>query len=251
MRAQLGETRIGAQRIDVARPAERQVEHFLDAAGARAHHGDAVAEQDRLVDRVGDEHHGLALVLHDAQQLLLQHLAGLRVERGERLVHQHDVRIDRERAHQADALLHAAGELVGIVPLETVQADQIEIVPDALLDARSRRMRHREAERRVVMHGLPRQQAEMLEHHRDALRRAGDGLAADQQLAAGDLGQSGDAAQEGGLAAAARADHAQDLLRANREIERAERHHGAVEEQLAGVARDDRVHHFRPSVGNP
>ena len=102
--------------------------------GRARHHGDAVAEQDRLVDRMGDEHHGLALVgpLHELQQLLLQDLAGLRVERGERLVHQQDRRVHGERAHQADALLHAAGELVGIVLLEAGEPDQIEIVRDAL-----------------------------------------------------------------------------------------------------------------------
>ena len=98
--------------------------------GRARHHRDAVAEQDRLVDRMGDEHHGLALVraLHELQQLLLQDFARLRVERGERLVHQQDRRIDGERAHQADALLHAAGELIGIVLLEAGEPDQIEIV---------------------------------------------------------------------------------------------------------------------------
>ena len=65
------------------------------------------------------------------EQFLLQDFAGLRVERGERLVHQQDRRVHRERAHQPDALLHAAGELIGIVPLESGQADQFEIVRDA------------------------------------------------------------------------------------------------------------------------
>src|SRR5205085_6285149 len=127
-----------------------------------------------LVDRMGDEYHRLAFVLHDAQQLFLQHLARLRIERGERLVHQQDVRIDRERAYQADALLHAAGELIRIMPLETLEADEIEIMRNAFLDALRWRMRHRQTESRVVVDGLPRQQAEMLEHHRDATRRPGN-----------------------------------------------------------------------------
>ena len=62
------------------------------------------------------------------EQLLLQDFARLRVERGERLVHQQDRRIHRERAHQADALLHAAGELIGIVLLEAGEPDELEIV---------------------------------------------------------------------------------------------------------------------------
>jgi len=49
--------------------------------------------------------------LHNAQQFLLEHFTRLRVERRERLVHQQDIRIDRKRPHQPNALLHAAGEL--------------------------------------------------------------------------------------------------------------------------------------------
>src|SRR5262245_56679516 len=41
MGAQLGEARIGAHRLDVARAAERHIDHLLDAARARRHHGDA------------------------------------------------------------------------------------------------------------------------------------------------------------------------------------------------------------------
>ena len=47
-----------------------------------------------------------------SMQLVLQMLADQRVERGERLVHQQDVGLGRKGARQADALLHAAGELV-------------------------------------------------------------------------------------------------------------------------------------------
>ena len=153
--------------------------------GRARHHRDAVAEHDRLVDRMGDEHHGLALVgpLHELQELLLQDLAGLRVERGERLVHQQDRRIDRERAHEADALLHAAGELIGILLLEAGEADEVEIVPHALLDDGRRRAGHGEPEGGVLVDGLPRQQAEMLEHHGDARRRSCDRLAEHRELA--------------------------------------------------------------------
>ena len=72
VKAKLGETRIGAYRIGYTRPSERHVEQLLDPARARGHHRDPVAEQDRLVDRMGDEDHGLALVgaLHQREQLL-------------------------------------------------------------------------------------------------------------------------------------------------------------------------------------
>jgi hypothetical protein len=92
----------------------------------------------------------------------------------------------------------------------------------------------------------------MLEHHRDALRRSAHRLSRNRQFAAGEVGEARDAAQHGGLAAAARADDAEGLLVVHRKIERAKRHHGAVEEQLARIARDDRVFaysHFRLFVG--
>src|SRR3954454_10885649 len=102
---------VRAYRLGCARPSERNVEHFLDAAGTRAHHGYAVAEQNGLIDGVGDEDHGLALVraLHQLQQLLLQDLAGLGIERREWLVHEQDGRVHRKRPYEPDALLHAAG----------------------------------------------------------------------------------------------------------------------------------------------
>ena len=46
--------------------------------------------------------------VEDAQQLLLHHDLGLRVERGERLVHQQDRPFHDQRAGERDALAHAA-----------------------------------------------------------------------------------------------------------------------------------------------
>src|SRR5262249_34592604 len=137
---------------------------------------------------------------------------------------------------EADALLHAAGELIGIMTLEAGQPDQVEIVADALLDVRRRRAGHGKAERGVLIDRLPRQQAEVLEHHGDALGRARHRLAADQELSAAEVGQPSDATQECGFAAAARADDAEDFLPANVEGELAERDDRAIEEQLARIA---------------
>ena len=70
-----------------------------------------VAHLDRLVDVVGDEQDRLADLRLEAQELVLQALAVDRVDRAERLVHQHQRRIGRERARDADALALAAGQL--------------------------------------------------------------------------------------------------------------------------------------------
>ena len=72
---------------------------------------DPVAHLDRLVDVVGDEDDRLAQLGLEAQELVLQPLAVDRVDRAERLVHQHQRRVGRERAGDADALALAAGQL--------------------------------------------------------------------------------------------------------------------------------------------
>jgi len=51
-------------------------------------------------------------------------------------------------ANEADTLLHAAGELIGIVLLEAGKADEIEIMGDAVADHRCRRAGERQPETR-------------------------------------------------------------------------------------------------------
>ena len=79
----------------------------------------------------------------------------------------------------------------------------------------------------------------MLEHHGDAVGRARRPACRAPGAAGAEIGQAGDAAQERGLAAAARADDAQDLIAPDLERQLTERHHRAVEEQLACSFRDD------------
>ena len=88
---------------------------------------DLVAEQERLVDVVRDEHDRLVEVALQADQLLLQLCAHDRVDRPERLVHQQDVRIGREAPRDADPLLLAARELARVAVGELArQADEVE-----------------------------------------------------------------------------------------------------------------------------
>ncbi len=59
-------------------------------------------------------------------QFALHQAAGLRVERPERLVHQQDARVDRQRAGDRGALLHAAGQLRRVAVLKPGETDQID-----------------------------------------------------------------------------------------------------------------------------
>ena len=98
------------------------VDDLLDPPGAVGDDGDPVGQRDRLVDAVGDEDDRLAGRGDDLGELLLHDLAGHRVDRGERLVHQQQPGLGDERAGQADALPHAAGELARVGLLEAGRA---------------------------------------------------------------------------------------------------------------------------------
>ena len=99
----------------------------LGELAAHPQHRDLVAELDRLVDVVGDEQDRLAELGLQPEELVLQLLADDRVDRAERLVHQHHRRVGGERPGHADALLLAAGELVRVAAGELRgQADPLE-----------------------------------------------------------------------------------------------------------------------------
>src|SRR3984893_262935 len=94
----------------IARTRQRNVEQPLGLARPLGHHHDPIGEIHRLLDLMGDEQTRLAGLLPDLQQLDLHQIAGLRIERGKRLVHQQHLRIGRKRPREPDALLHAARE---------------------------------------------------------------------------------------------------------------------------------------------
>ena len=69
---------------------------------------DAVREQDRLGDVVGDQERGRVGLRVDLEQLEVQALARELVDGGERLVEQQHVDADHQETRERDALLHAA-----------------------------------------------------------------------------------------------------------------------------------------------
>ena len=94
----------------------------------------AVGQEHRLLDGVGDEQHGGALRRGDGGELLLQALSRHGIDGGERLVHQQHRRVVGQHARHGGALAHAARELVRILLLEALEADQID---EALRDRRA------------------------------------------------------------------------------------------------------------------
>ena len=193
---------------------------------AVAHDRDPVADADRFVEVVGDEHRRL---FHDAgklDELVLQLPPDQRVERTERLVHQQDLGIGGQRPRQADALLHAAGQFVGEFVAPAAELDHLK---GALGDFRAFVLAGAADFQRqgyVVQNRAVRHQGEVLEHHGNVfvavapqglvLHRE-DILAVDQDAAGGRLEQPVDMADERGLAAAGQAHDAEDFAARDRQ----------------------------------
>ena len=85
-----------------------------------------VGQLQGFVEVVCDEHDRLVEVLLQLEQEVLHVGADQRVEGGEGLVHEHDRRVRRQCAGDANTLLHAARELMGVVVLEAAEADAVE-----------------------------------------------------------------------------------------------------------------------------
>ena len=82
---------------------------------------------------MGDEDDGGAGARPQLEQFVGHQGPGLHVERGERLVHEQDLRVVDEGGGERDALALAAGQLVRVAVLEGGQADPGQPVPGPLL----------------------------------------------------------------------------------------------------------------------
>ena len=99
-----------------------------------------------------------------ADEILHQQFAGLRIQRRQRLVHQQDRRPHRERPRNPDALAHAARQLFWIGAAEIRQPRALQRVID---DGAARGGVEPGVDQRkfdVRFHRAPRQQGKILEH---------------------------------------------------------------------------------------
>ena len=160
----------------------------------------------------------------DLHHRVLQVRAGQRVERAERLVEQQHLRLHRQRAGDADALLHAAGDLRRPLVLGVRHVHQLEVVHAPSRGARRATSLPRNtlstASCDVVVDGQPRQQRVVLEHHGAVRARLVDLAVLEEHAAGGRLEQPGDDVEQRGLAAAGVADDRDELalLDAQRDV---------------------------------
>ena len=216
------------------------VEHLLRGADllneAVAHDDDAVAERHGLDLIVRDVDKGRVDLLAQLDDLRAHLVAQLCVKVRERLVHQQHLGASDDGAADGHALALAAGERLGLAveelgdikDLRRLAHAAVDIVVGHFLEMRlAVRVRlcdllELEREGDVFIDGHVRIKRIVLEDHRDVAVFGRDVvhlLAVDEELAAADLLETGDHAQRGRLAAAARADEHDELLVGHVDIE--------------------------------
>src|SRR5437867_608310 len=179
---QLFRLAVEAQELRI-RPPPRMLERHRDLgedpARPGGQHDDLVGQVGGLHHAVGDEQDRFPLDLPQPEDLVLQGLAGQRIDSAERLIHQQHPGIVRERPRDGDALLHATRQLVRIPVLEAAEPG----LPDVLLDERLARLPRGpptvRPERDVATDGQPGEQTVLLEHQSPLRARSGDRRATD------------------------------------------------------------------------
>ena len=153
----------------------------------------------------------------------------MRVERAERLVHQHDLGIVHQRAADRGALLHAAGELPGQLLLEALEPDQLQQRLGARRDILSRGSRFMSIGSITLARMLRHGSSSAFWNTMPTLPCGFVTCSPSTRISPVDRRQqSRDHLQQRGLAAAGRADHDKELAVVDVEVERPQRRHVAV-----------------------
>ena len=185
------------------------------------HDGNPIAHSERLFLVVSDveERHPQAPV--ELAELGLHFAPQLEIQRTERLIEQHDLGLQDDRAGQGDPLPLAARKLTGHPMCEDawIQPDRLESASNPAGDVGRRNASALEAERDVAAHIQVRKQRVALEHHPE-LPRIGpllvDATAGDPDLAGVGILEPGQESKRGGLPAARRAQQGEELTALDR-----------------------------------
>ncbi len=184
------------------------------------HDGDAVAQLERLVQVVRDEHDGLVKIGLERDELVLHLPAYERVEAAERLVHQQHVGVHRQRPGESYPLLHPPAHFVRIVVLPPFQPHGLDGLRRLFVPGRLVHAADLEAVCHVVENLSVRQQRIVLKDHGDLApaelhellgRVAENVLAVEAHLPLGGLDQPDQAADQRRLPTAGEAHHHEDL----------------------------------------
>src|SRR5688572_10621248 len=108
------------------RARNRDADDLAHAARPARQHADPIRDANGLLEVVRHVEDRRVIALPERQDVLEQKLAGLRIERRQRFVHEEDRGTYRERTRNANALAHAARELFRQGPREVAKARAVE-----------------------------------------------------------------------------------------------------------------------------
>ena len=187
-----------------------------------------VADGEQARQLVADHDDGGAEAVPQLQDQVVQPLRGDRVQPRRGLVEEQDVGVERERAGEAGALAHAAGEFRGHPPAGGAEPDQGELQPHQRGDRAGVEAReHLQRQGHVLGHRHRAPERAVLEQHAEPAAdlgpaRLGGGpvvLAVHQDGPGGGAQQADHRPQHRALAAAAAAHHREDRAAADREVQ--------------------------------
>src|SRR5207253_11423722 len=171
------------------------------------HHHDAVGERQGLILVVGHVDRRPPKLTMYAAYFGSGLDPQLRVEIGQRLVHQDQRRLDHDGARDRDPLLLAAGKLAGELMLLAGKLNELERVRHPRRDLGRAHAAHTKSEADVLGHRHMRKESVILKDHAEAalFRRQGvDALLVEPDASTRKLHQAGDAVERRRLAAARR-----------------------------------------------
>ena len=177
-------------------------------------HRNAVAHRQRLALIMGDIDHGDAQRFVQVLDLELHVLAQLLVQRAQRLVHQHQRRVEHQRARQGDALLLAARQLCGTAADEGPHLHHVQRAGDLRLALGLGHAAHFQRKGQVLADRHMRKQGIILENHADSAlvrRHLVDRAARQPDFAVRRRLEAGQHHQAGGLARSGRPQHRQEF----------------------------------------
>ena len=176
------------------------------------HHPDPIAQDERLDHVMGNEQHGAPARAPDTRELVLHLAAGLRVQGGERLVHEQHVRLGRQNPRDLDPLFHAAGQFARKFVAVAVEAHQLQQALGDIALLGLVQTADSRPEQDIVPGREPGHQGIVALEYDPAIgTRTAHRFAAVQRLAIGRHFEASQQRQGRGLAAAARAEQAEEL----------------------------------------
>src|SRR5216683_301005 len=222
MFANFRELPAGADQVRLTGAIEHHLDFLDDPSGVSAKNENSIREIDRFVHVMRHKQGGLGLLCKDVGDIALQFLARNRVERAEGFVHQQNSGIEDQCSCDPDALLHPSGDLMRIVPSESVQADKPEHVVNPVLLVSARVAANLESEADVLLNSAPGKKVEMLKHEGASQVGGGNNMTLTRHDSGARPFKPMYNPQQCRLATSARADERNELARLGRERDRVE-----------------------------